>query len=187
MLEDKDHKGGLSCIQFSPIDGNWLATAGDDGWVSLWDAISGKKLRSFKAHNGIAYSVSFSSDGKLLASAGNDETVKVWNLQDTKSNTPQKILDGLSSGSGVAMFAPGEDATLAMRGNDGTLKLWDSRTREEIMSLKGGSSSFAFLAFSRDGRKIATADDSGSITIWFAATDDEVKRFAGPDNSKPSP
>jgi len=186
-LEDKDHKIGLSCVQFSPIDGDWLATASDDGWVSLWNAGSGKKLKSFKAHGGIAFTVSFSSDGRFLASAGQDGTVKVWDLQDTKRDTQPRTLYGLNDSTAVAMFAPGEDATLAAHGNDGALKLLDSRTWEEIMSLKGVSSGFSFIAFSRDGKKIATADDSGSITIWFAATDGEVKKFAGAGNSKLSP
>jgi WD40 repeat protein/energy-coupling factor transporter ATP-binding protein EcfA2 len=186
-LEDKDHQRGLSCVQFSPIDGAWLATASDDGWVSLWDVGDRKKLKSFKAHKGIAFTISFSSDDRFLASAGQDGTVKVWNLQDTKRDTQPRTLYGMNDNTAVAMFAPGEDATLAVHGNDGALKLLDSRTWEEIMSLKGESSGFSFIAFSRDGKKIATADYSGSITIWFAGTDDKEKRLAGGGNSKPSP
>jgi WD40 repeat protein len=188
-LDDQDQKEertGLSCVQFSPTDGSWLATAGDDGRVSLWDVGAGKRLRSFAAHDGIAFTVSFSSDGRFLASAGQDGTVKVWDLYDTKSDKPLKTFYSLNSSTAVAMFAPGEDATLAVHGYDGMLKLLDSRTWEEIMALKGGSSGFSFIAFSRDGKKIATADYSGSITIWFAATDDEVKRLASASNSKPS-
>jgi WD40 repeat protein len=190
-LQDQDHKeerSGLSCVQFSPTDGAFLATAGDNGWVSLWDVGNGKRLRRFEAHpGGIAFTVMFSSDGRYLASAGQDGTVKVWDLQGAKSNEPLKTLYGLNIGTAVAVFAPGEDATLAVHGYDGTLKLWDSRTWEEIMTLKGGSSGFSCIAFSRDGKKIATADYSGSITVWFAATDEEVKKFAGDGNSKPSP
>jgi WD40 repeat protein len=177
----------ISCVQFSPKDGKWLATANGDGTVYVWDTDSGelfKKRHSTGSAEGVIM-VSFSPEGDMLASAGGG-TARVWNLLNVKDEKPVKEINNLAYSS-LAAFAPGNDKTLAVQGNDGALKLWDTRTWEELITLKGGSPGFNFLAFSHDGKKIATADDSGSITIWFAATEDEVKRLAIAGNSKPSP
>jgi WD40 repeat protein len=179
-------KSSISCVQFSPKDGKWLATANGDGTVYVWETDSGelfKKRHGTSPDEGVNM-VSFSPEGEMLASAGG-RTVKVWNLLDVKNEKPVKEIKNLAYPA-IAAFAPGNDKTLAVQGNDGAMKLWDTRTWEELLTLKGGFPSFNFLAFSPDGKKIATADVSGSITIWFAATVEEVKELAGAGNAKPA-
>jgi len=187
----------ISCVQFSPKDGKWLATANGDGTVYVWETGSGELIKKYNGtgeligkNNGTERNpgvimVSFSSGGEMLASAGGG-MVRVWDLLNVKSEEPVMEIKGLANTT-LAAFAPGNDKTLAVQGNDGTLRLWDSRTWQEMMALKGRSPDFNFLAFSRDGKKIATADASGSITIWFAGTDDKEKKLAEASNSKPSP
>ena len=40
---------GVSSVAWSP-DGKWLASAGGDGTLTIWNAVSGKKIRTLTGH-----------------------------------------------------------------------------------------------------------------------------------------
>jgi dipeptidyl aminopeptidase/acylaminoacyl peptidase len=64
---------------FSP-DGRLLATVGRDNVINLWEASTGKPIRSFKGHQGWGTALAFTPDGRLLASGSLDTTVLLWDL-----------------------------------------------------------------------------------------------------------
>jgi WD40 repeat protein len=69
--------GDLQDLTFSP-DGLRLATAGDAGTITLWDAHSGQEVFKLRGHNGPVLRLTFSPDGRFLTSSGTDGTVKLW-------------------------------------------------------------------------------------------------------------
>ena len=60
----------------------------------------------------------------------------------------------------------GDDKLLASAGRDGTLNLWDFSTGKIIASMKEGVLGFQVVAFSRDGRTLATGGIDRHITLW---------------------
>ena len=168
-------------ITFSP-DGAMLATTVADGFVRLWDRKTGaelgavrpwdrkpgKKLRDFNVHRRVA----FSDDGKLLAiaSAGHAE---LWRLDRDSSGTSQGqtlTLDGpmdmiilpytMGALAHPFIFTPG-GRRLLHSGRIGIAWDWTERRRTQLSVPRGNE----FLAFSPDGRTMATSGRDG-VRLW---------------------
>lgn len=69
----------VRCLTFSP-DGGTLVT-GHAGIAVLWNARTGEKRSTLKAHKFALTALVYLDDGKTLATAGWDRTVKLWRLQ----------------------------------------------------------------------------------------------------------
>jgi NB-ARC domain/WD domain, G-beta repeat len=71
------HTGSVWSVAIS-ADGTWLATAGGDETVRIWDAATGEHRAILTGHTSWVRSVAISADGTWLATVGNDETVRIW-------------------------------------------------------------------------------------------------------------
>src|SRR5690606_2408583 len=63
-------------------NGNWHATAGEDGQLKLWDTGSGNPIRQFTGHQGPLKSVAIRPDQQQIASGGSDKRLMLWNIND---------------------------------------------------------------------------------------------------------
>src|SRR5262245_12881139 len=99
---------------FSP-DGTWIASAGEDGAVKIWDARTGEVVRPLTGHEDQARCVAFSLDGTRIASASSDRTVRIWEVRTGQSLPPRAGHD--QGDTGVA-FGP-DGAGIASPGSDG--------------------------------------------------------------------
>lgn len=59
-------------------DGNWLATAGADQMVKLWDGHKGDLQRSFTCQGSKPWSVTLSADQRLVAAGTEEGTIFLW-------------------------------------------------------------------------------------------------------------
>jgi HEAT repeat protein len=57
-----------------------IASAGADGVVRLFEALTGREVRRLPGHDGLVTSLAFTKDGARLVSSGEDTTVLVWNV-----------------------------------------------------------------------------------------------------------
>src|SRR5258707_9377264 len=73
------HNHVVESLAFSP-DGKYLVTASDDGIVKVWDAPTGRDLRTYRGHKDKVSTVAVSSDNKTVASAGSERTGRLSDL-----------------------------------------------------------------------------------------------------------
>jgi WD40 repeat protein len=148
----------LTSVCFSP-DGSQLTSGYDDGSVRIWDAQTGRLIRSLEGFADGASLLCFSVDGRRLAAASDAGMVKVWDAQ-----TGRAALSLEGPAGGISSFRFSRDgARLAVAGGEG-VKVWDAQTGQRTPVFSGHSGPVFSVDFSPDGRCLAGA---GSAAIWI--------------------
>lgn len=178
---------GVTSAAFSP-DSKTLAAGrrkqGDERKVTLklWDVATGKVKASLKGHTNGVSCVAFSSDGKTLVSGGSGVSeshergeVRLWDLSTGKEkaaligHTGPIFSVAFSPDGKLVASGSGEFASNGQAG-DGDVKLWDAVTGREKAFLKGkskkGLSVVMSVAFSPDGKTLASAHVYGDVVLW---------------------
>jgi WD40 repeat protein len=114
------HTGRVLALAWSG-DGRWLATAGDDGLVKVWDAERGNRpLFLHKKGHDYSGTVAFTPDGLRVAASG--------------------LLVDIRSGREIRAFSKGRSALspdgryLATAGADKVLRIWETECGREVRS-----------------------------------------------------
>jgi len=113
------HFDFVLCVAYSP-DGKYILSGSKDKTLKLWDAASGKEIRTFTGHSDQISSVAFSPDSKYALSGSWDDTLKLWDVATGKElRTFQGHADFVES----VAFSPDGKYVVSGSGDD-TVKLW---------------------------------------------------------------
>ena len=168
------HTGIVRSVAFSP-DGKTLVTGSEDGTVQLWDVAVGRQIGDpLTGHTGIVWSAAFSPDGKTLATGSDDGTARLWNVAD---RTGIVTFTGPAPGTASITFRP-HNATLAavVGGDFDAVQLWDVATSHQIgHTLAVHTGMVDSVAFSPDGKTLATGGDDGTVRLWDVATGRQIR------------
>ncbi|MFJ8082937.1 AAA family ATPase [Streptomyces sp. NPDC096205] len=154
------HNTSIDGMDFSP-DGTLLATAGDDGSAVLWDMSDPGRPRKQATLNAGSplRAVAFSPDGDHVATAAGSGVTTLWRVH---AATEAAALSTLKAGM-VAL--PRSGGVMAVAGRpSGLYDVSDPASPRRLATLDPGGT-FA-LAFSRDGRTVATVPAGAPVTLW---------------------
>jgi len=119
-------------------------------------------------------SLAFSTDGKILATGG----------VESKANIDiAAMMSGAMSGQRPKKGSKTPDPADIMKDLKveavGQVQLWDVASGRELGAIKGHGRGVSKVAFSRDGKMIATGATDNSIKIWDVATHNELRTLTG--------
>ncbi len=175
----RGHRQEVYCLAFAP-DGQTLATGSADGTIKLWDPGTGQERATLAGTQGMIEDVAFSPDGRTLAASGFDWTVRLWDLAAGRERAvlTMAIPDAKVASpviSAVAFSPDGKTLAASSWGRE-EVWLWDLKTQKVRAIVKHNPYR---LAFSPDGKWLATGGGDGSIKLWDAATGTERATLEG--------
>jgi predicted NACHT family NTPase len=174
------HKRYASTVAFSP-DGQIFASGGEDGLIILWDVVKGIERARWVAHTREVKSIAFSPDGKVLASASWDSTIRLWEIPSRKQ---LRLLyrprdESVLQRAEALAFSPDRKLLASVAAYDPTVRLWSTNTWQEFRQLRGEKYASYAVAFSADGKTVASGGSDGVVRLWEAVTGQERNAFAG--------
>lgn len=157
--------GGIVLDVAFSRDGALVAAAVADGSVMVWSTADGTVRGRLTGHDGPVYAVAFGS-GTTLVSGGEDATVRMWDAVTARPTRDPIVADDAVQD--VAVSPNG--GVVAAAGAASSIQFFDARTgAPHGTSITGFTGWINDIAFTPDGRTLATAADEG-LQLWDVAT-----------------
>jgi WD40 repeat protein len=172
VVQSLEHPGAaVTAVAFAPDGQRILTGVYTTGTIRIWDAGSGRVLRMLEerpeSRSLWVNSASFSPDGKRIVVAINEDNnvedlINVWNAETGE------LLQTLKGGRSNAAFSPDGTKVAAAGIRSDSIAIWEGATGRLLRTLKGAGGAAVSVAFSPDGRRIASGDWGGTVRIWNA-------------------
>ena len=160
------YSDAMTAVVFSQ-EGQWLATAGKNGFVQLWEVKTGQKVMDFIGDPNSVISLTFSLNSNYLFTGDTKGIISQWDVNTGKKmrafSGHQKAIHSLVSLKGNRILSAS---------SDGTIKLWNYNSGALIRTFIGKDSGGAVfsIAVNSNDSKVAGGYNDGKIRVWDIAS-----------------
>ncbi|MEO1617551.1 MAG: WD40 repeat domain-containing protein, partial [Planctomycetota bacterium] len=162
---------------FSP-DKRTVATAGEDGLISLIDTRTGAFIKRLRHESGSLCLVWLESGRLITAGEGNE--LVVWDHPDNERaiQEPTRVV-AIDDEIVWDISVSPDQRQIAFGGSDRSATILDAITLEAVGQLTGHQQGLASVRFSADGRYLVTASDDQSVKVWDAKNYELLQTLEG--------
>ena len=174
-------KARVECATFS-LDGQYLVTGTVDGFIEVWNFITGKVRKDLKYQaeenfmmmNDAVLSLAFTKDSDLLASASESGKIKVWKI--TTGQCVKRFDSAHHKGINCLTF--NKDGSQILSGAfDTTIRIHGMKSGKMLKEFRGHTSFVNVAIFSADHHHIISGSSDGTVKIWNAKTTECVNSY----------
>lgn len=148
-------------------DGQWLAAAGDDNSIKIWNLATGKSTKTLSKHSAPVTGLKFTPDSARLISGSTDKSVRVWTVADgalfAEAELPAEV-NAVTWAADAKQVAAGCADNLIR-----VLKLPDAAggKLDAVKELKGHTKSVTSLdTVTTNGVQLLSGSADGNVTHW---------------------
>jgi WD40 repeat protein len=150
--------------------GNFIATAGYDNKLILWDHKSGKAIAR-ATHDHLVNSCAFSHNGQWLVSASSDYSARLWSLPEMRLKA---VLADHDDDVDMAVFSP-DDQWIATCALDKKVRVFNL-SGQCVQIFSGHTGNVLSLAWTADAKYIVSTSVDGTIRTWGTASGQEIQQ-----------
>lgn len=174
-------KSKISCVSWNTYHKSILASSDYEGTVTIWDASTGQRTKTYQEHEKRCWSVDFNEvDNRLIASGSDDARVKLYSLNGEHSIATLEAKANVC----CVKFNPKSSCHLAFGSADHCVHYYDLRNMKEAVAIfKSHKKAVSYVKFLNNEDLVSASTDS-QLKMWNINTPYCLRSFVGHINEK---
>ena len=186
-----EHDLAFRAVAWSP-DGTRIATIGVGQDIQIWNAADGRLISTYRGLP-FACSLAWSPDGTRIASGGWNRSVQVWRVEEGKpiwtyqitnaDNYDINTVNAIAWSPDGTRIASGGSRPLILFASNKGVQVWDASTGKRLLTYWGHpeSSDIEAVAWSPNGKSIASGGTDNAVQVWEPTTGNQVLTYSHPN------